>query len=309
MTDAVPEGFQSSRPRVAEAAEVAALIAEMELAQEGEAETTTADVQRDWNVLDTNRDVWLVRRDRRLVGYGAAERHPCRVVTDGFVHPNSTGLGIGRFLVRALEARARELESKGVIHTGVSLNDAAGQRLLEAEGYRAARRFLRMLVELEGPPQVPELSGIEVRPLAAGEEAAFHSVYERTFAALWGHVPTSSEDWWARRAAEGTDTSLFFVAVRNDEIVGQISCDAERYGGGFVNTLGVLPEARGLGVGRLLLLRAFAAFWERGQRRVTLGVDAENETGATRLYESVGMQAAFGAIAFEKPLGTGTVGT
>ncbi len=166
-----------------------------------------------------------------------------------------------------------------------------------------------MLVELEGPPQLPELLGIAVRPLAAGEEAAFHSVYERAFAAHWGHVPISSEEWWARRATEGSDTSLFFVAERNGELVGEISCDAERFGAGFVMTLGVLPEARGLGIGRALLLRAFAAFWERGQPRVSLGVDAENETGATRLYESVGMQAAFGAIAFEKPLGTGTVGT
>jgi len=118
----------------------------------------------------------------------------------------------------------------------------------------------------------------------------------------------TSEEWWARRAAEGSDTSLFFVAERDGELIGEISCDAERFGVGFVMLLGVLPEARGLGIGRALLLRAFAAFWERGQSRVGLAVDAENDLGALRLYESVGMRVAFGAITFEKLLGTGTVG-
>jgi len=34
----------------------------------------------------------------------------------------------------------------------------------------------------------------------------------------------------------------------------------------------------------------------------SLGVDAENPTGATRLYERAGMHVAYEAVAFEKPL-------
>ncbi|MEO8247502.1 MAG: GNAT family N-acetyltransferase, partial [Chloroflexota bacterium] len=34
---------------------------------------------------------------------------------------------------------------------------------------------------------------------------------------------------------------------------------------------------------------SFGGFWERGIRTVSLGVDAGSLTGATRLYESVGM--------------------
>jgi ribosomal protein S18 acetylase RimI-like enzyme len=83
---------------------------------------------------------------------------------------------------------------------------------------------------------------------------------------------------------------------------GEASCVPERFGGGWVGTLGVLPESRGQGIGKALLQRAFASFWERGERRVALAVDAENDTGATRLYESVGMRVAFGAITYEKPL-------
>ena len=310
MSEDLPEGFESSRPAMGEAAEVAALVAEMELAQEGEAETTAADILRDWALIDTDQDAWLVRRGGKLAAYGAVEAHPRGAVADGFVHPDTTGRGVGRFLVRAMEARASELARRGFLQNSVSLNDEAGQRLLEAEGYQPVRRFLRMLVELDGSPAVPELPGISIRNLRLGEEAVFHSVFERAFAAHWGHVPMTSGRWWARMAAGGSDDiSLFFVAERDGEVVGEISCHAERFGVGFVTTLGVLPEARGLGIGRALLLRAFAAFWERGQPRVGLAVDADNETGATGLYEAAGMRLAFGAITFEKPLGTGTVST
>jgi len=299
----LPEDFELSRPRREDAAEVAALIIEMELAQEGEAETTTADIVRDWELMDTARDAWLGRKDERLVAYGALERQPRAVVTDGFVHPDFTGRGIGRLLVRELESRAREIEPAGIIETGVSLRDSAGQMLLESEGYRAARRFMRMIVELTEPPVVPEIPGVEVRNLASGEERAFHAVFERSFSGAWGHIEHTFEDWWLRMDEVGSgDPAMLFVAERGGELVGEASCVLERFGGGWVGTLGVLPGSRGQGIGKALLQRAFALFWERGERRVALAVDAENDTGAARLYESVGMRIAFGAIIYEKPL-------
>jgi hypothetical protein len=43
-------------------------------------------------------------------------------------------------------------------------------------------------------------------------------------------------------------------------------------------------------------------FYRRGQPRVGLGVDAQNPTGATRLYERAGMHVAYEAAAFRKEL-------
>jgi mycothiol synthase len=310
MSAGLPEDFELSRPHREDAAEVAALIIETEFAQEGEAETTPADIVREWETIDTDRDAWLVWKGGRLVAYGALERQPRAVVTDGFVHPDFRGRGIGRLLVRELESRAREIEPAGIVETGVSLRDSAGQMLLRSEGYRAARRFMRMIVELTEPPVLPEIPGVEVRNLASGEERAFHTVFERSFSGAWGHVECTFEDWWLRMNELGSgDPAMLFVADRSGELVGEASCVPERFGGGWVGTLGVLPESRGQGIGKALLQRAFASFWERGERRVALALDAENDTGAARLYESVGMRIAFGAIIYEKPLGTGTVGT
>jgi ribosomal protein S18 acetylase RimI-like enzyme len=40
-----------------------------------------------------------------------------------------------------------------------------------------------------------------------------------------------------------------------------------------------------------LLQHSFAEFYRRGMRRVGLGVDAQNLTGALRLYERAGMHS------------------
>jgi ribosomal protein S18 acetylase RimI-like enzyme len=56
------------------------------------------------------------------------------------------------------------------------------------------------------------------------------------------------------------------------------------------------------GLGEALLLRALGQFYERGERVVQLGVDAENPSGATRLYERVGMTVGFEAVIYAKDL-------
>ena len=68
---------------------------------------------------------------------------------------------------------------------------------------------------------------------------------------------------------------------------------AERVGDpelGWIGTLGVRPAWRRRGLGEALLRAAFAELFARGRRRVGLGVDTENVTGALRLYERVGMR-------------------
>jgi ribosomal protein S18 acetylase RimI-like enzyme len=51
-----------------------------------------------------------------------------------------------------------------------------------------------------------------------------------------------------------------------------------------------------------MLRESFRRLWDAGQREIGLGVDAQNETGATRLYERAGMHVHWSALAFEKRL-------
>ena len=59
---------------------------------------------------------------------------------------------------------------------------------------------------------------------------------------------------------------------------------------GWVDYLAVSASHRGRGIGPALLRRSFAMFADRGVRRVLVSVDAQNPTGATAVYERVGMR-------------------
>ncbi len=85
------------------------------------------------------------------------------------------------------------------------------------------------------------------------------------------------------------DPTLWLLARDGGTPVGVLNASAGD-DGGSVDWLAVLPSHRGRGLGTALLRRAFAAFAALGLRRVTLNVDAENPTGATGVYERVGMR-------------------
>jgi len=63
-----------------------------------------------------------------------------------------------------------------------------------------------------------------------------------------------------------------------------------RSGGiGAIQNIGVVPEHRGLGLGRALLVQALRGFAENGMAAAALEVTAENEV-AVRLYQDLGFR-------------------
>ena len=71
---------------------------------------------------------------------------------------------------------------------------------------------------------------------------------------------------------------------------------------GWIGVLGVRPRWRRRGLATALLHQSFRDFRRRGATRVGLGVDAENMTGAVRLYERVGMHVVRRNDTYEKRL-------
>jgi mycothiol synthase len=281
---------------------VAALVRAFEAHFTGLPEMSEADLRHEWHELELDRDVWLIELGGELAGYAALYTKPHTYV-DAYVHPDQFGRGVGARLVDLSEAEARH---RGIelIRYGVLDADERAQELLASRGYREVRRFYRMLIELDGPPEPPEWpDGLELAPFDPTEARAFHAALDDAFADHWDHRPESFEDWSERwLEAPDSDVSLWCSVKDADEIAAVLTVDRERYGVGWVGLLGVRPPWRRRGLGIALLRHAFAELYARGQPRIGLGVDAQNPTGATRLYERAGMHVAWAAVLMEKRL-------
>jgi mycothiol synthase len=253
---------------------------------------------------DLSRDSWLLEEEGSLVGIGWVEQHHDTGIAVGVVHRERRGRGFGSALVDRSEERLRAL-GVGRVHAVTLAPDVAAEPLLTGRGYREVRRFWEMTIELGAdPPPAPRLpEGFLIEPFSSELARAFHSALEEAFAEHWEHQPASFEQWWERQVTKPDhDPTLWFLVRTDEDVVAATRNDPERSGGGWIGALGVCPAWRGRGLAKALLLHSFREFHRRGERRVGLGVDSENPTGATKLYESVGMSIDTEQVVWEKVL-------
>jgi mycothiol synthase len=279
--------------------QVAELFGSVEEALLGRPSNFDAEAVRGWwqtIALETN--TWLFEEDGVLVAAAGGQVHGDRGNAGGAVRPAAQGRGLGTQLLELVEGRLRE-QGAARIHSWAIAADTRAAELFEGRGYLEVRRFWEMAIELENEPPEP---ATPVEPFRDEDAPAFHAALEEAFADHWEPHPEAFEDWWGRqRARTNYDPSLWFVIRDGDEIAA-VARDELRTGAGYVGALGVRRPWRGRGYGRDLLLHSFREFRRRGMRRATLGVDAANPTGATHLYESVGMHVEQEEIVWEKAL-------
>jgi ribosomal protein S18 acetylase RimI-like enzyme len=131
-------------------------------------------------------------------------------------------------------------------------------------------------------------AGVEVAPYRLGEadEAVHRMIYaDAAWASVPGHADRDLDSW---RQKERPCRSLF-LARRDGRPVGWVSGRVLSSGRGYISTLAVAERERRRGLGRALLLHAFADLQPAGARGFALGVEAHNE-GALGLYRSVGLE-------------------
>jgi mycothiol synthase len=247
-------------------------------------------------------DTWLIEDEQGIAAVGWANTDD-GAATDaiGFVHPRAKGRGLGAQLVERSEAWARECGTERIRQFAFG-NDAAAVRLMLGHGYRDVRHFFAMAIELDAPPDVPDVPVEVCRDEDARE---FKAALDDAFVDHWGRPTVSFEDWWEwHTASPSFDPTLWFLIRDSDTIAAVARTEAKRHGGGIVGALGVRRAYRGRGYGRALLLHTFREFWKRGLPRVSLEVDTDNTSCALRLYESVGMHVETENVIYEKEIET-----
>ncbi len=309
-------GLTVRQPGPADAEAVFALVTACDLAVLGRTDATLEQTAADLVVPGYDRDRGgLLVQDGSGASVGWLWTEDDAEAGTVFVDPYSLDPAVLGWLVargleyaRSLSAeRGRPLQlSAGSWEHDRMLGDA-----LTAAGLSVRRRFWRMRVDLTGavwPPPVPP-DGVAVRSPDPGDESGYRMLYHVTEGAMadhWDHAEHSYEGWRVRfDAAPGRDPAQWWIAEVDGEPAAVLIGDDSRaeLGMAWVRTLGVLPAFRGRGLGKLLLRTAFAAAAARGLTSVGLAVDSESPTGATRLYESVGMHAESVMLAWKGEVG------
>ena len=303
MSSSPPEGLSVRRATVEDAPAIDELVTAADEAVQGWSESSESELLDWWRMLDLEHNSWVLHDGGAIAAYGVVLVHGETLELDGFVHPSRQGRGLGVWLVADAEERAPELCLPQLNAWSLAADERA-HRLFEQAGMRELRRFYRMLIELEAPPPTPEWpDGVRVDTFRLEDAEAFHAVLGEAFADEWNFVQMDYERWYELRVqAPDFDPTLWFIVRAGDEIAAVVRNDPDRSGAGFVGALGVLKPWRRRGFGLALLQHTFGEFYRRGQPRIALGVDAENPTGATRLYERAGMHVAYEAVTYGKEL-------
>lgn len=311
----LPAGFVSRACRRSDLDAVIAMMHTVEIADMGEVMTPRDELDSTWREsrVDLAEDTCVVHdQTGRLVGYALAWEGVAgkEIEVDTYACATTRNTTLDRYLLDWAVARGSNIAARAgtpLTAFAAALQGEVREPLLVQLAFAATRWFHRMVIDLEAVSAPRSVPGIEVAPLATTSSSpyvvpleAVHATTIEAFRDHWGADETTFAEWhqrWVDRDA--FDPTLWFVALDGDEVAGALVALVEpEVGAGRIPLLGVRRPWRGRGIAEALLYASFAAFVERGVRRVSLGVDTQSLTGATRLYERVGMTRAFTIVVY-----------
>lgn len=323
----LPPGYTWRGATLADVAAVVAVANAHSRQITGADELTANTVQVDWTTPQSN-----LANDVRVVLTANGQIVACGMVWGLFepyarinvwlrVHPDHQQRGLEAALLQWAEDHVRQVAvPRAASETRICLTgyrnslDTSGQAAYKQASFKVVRHMYRMQIDLDEAPPTPVWPvGSALRTFVPGQDdEAVLQVYRASFQDHWGYVALPYEEdlkmfrhWMTDPIFDPTLWQLVMVGERLVGIsLNQAHLD-EDLDMGWVSTLGVLREYRQQGIATALLLHIFGQFYQRGQKRVGLGVDTQNLTGALRLYESVDMRVYRQTNVFEKELRPG----
>jgi mycothiol synthase len=261
--------------------------------------------------VDAGRDSIALWVGRRMVAFGfvrtpvgPADVH--RLLTVGGVHPEWRGRGLGDAVLRWLIHRASDLHkgtrpaAVGEVNAYAINTNTSAHDLLTTRGFERCRHYFHMhrMLGGESVPDVALPDGLRFICFDPSYDEDLRVVHNEVFLDNWGSSPHDAESW--NTSITGSRTfrgGLSFLVLAGDQIVAyalgyESVANTERTGirEVYVGQVGTRRQYRGCGLARGALAQVMAEAERKGFERVSLGVDAENPSGALELYEKLGFR-------------------
>ncbi len=235
------------------------------------------------------------------------------------VVPHWRGRGIRRALLRWAEAHIREIAAEHpagapkVFSTSAQAQAQTMIDMVEGEGYRPVRTFHRMVRSLAGPlPDFAMPDGLAMRPVLPEHYRPIWEASDEAFRDHWGYSPDPEEyyqEWLEDKVVFTPELWQIAWDVATDEVAGQVRTFIDRLENekfkrqrGYTEFISVRRPYRRRGLARALIAESLRVLQAQGMTESSLFVDAENISGATRLYEECGFRTVDQSIAYQKTL-------
>lgn len=273
------------------------------------------------NDFDPARDVFIVEVDGEFVATGRLYLRVNDAGARNFIHlgcvrPAWRGGGIGSALLRAKEQRMHEImATRHETATYLARTVAADTEphyttLLSDNGYAPVRQHYHMHGPLSGEIPTADLPvGLEVRAVHEEHLRAIWEAKQEAFRDHWGSFLATEWQYQNFVNDPDRDVSLWRVAWEGDQVAGMVLGaihfpENEQYQRqqGWLEQVAVRRPWRKRGLARALMLQVMRELQARGMTQAALDVDAENLTGALRLYESAGFRAVKHWTFYDKTL-------
>ncbi|TKD69985.1 GNAT family N-acetyltransferase [Pseudalkalibacillus hwajinpoensis] len=218
---------------------------------------------------------------RKLIGYmGICQFGSETIEVNGMVHPEFREMGVFRRLFSLVKDEWNKRESQHMLLLS-DRKSTSGIEFIKSTGahYENSEYEMFLIGEARGATALKNLNLRKALNRDAKEIARQNAIYFQ--------VNSSEEDLTLpeEESKHGMDT---FLAEINQTIIGKVHMEVQNGVGGIYG-LGVLPEYRGKGYGRDILMKAVEKLKEKQVQQIMLQVAVKN-SNALNLYQSCGFK-------------------
>ena len=259
------------------------------------------------DLVDLERDTRVVLSGDQLVAWASAIAPPTfrdayGVHLEGRVALDWRARGIGRALLAWQLERGTQLhaerhpEAPARLTATVYTTKPALESLLRRAGLEPARWFFHMDRPLTDLPPRRAIEGVELVPFSWDRDDDVRRAHNAAFTEHYGSSERDVASWQVMFTGQPSfRPDLSVLAVADGVVlayalsyVSEATTAATGLRESYFGQIGVVPEARGRGLSKAVIIEALHAAAASDCQTAGLQVDSENVTGALGLYESLG---------------------